>query len=197
MENTAEQQPPNFSIRRIEQTSDVAQSGFIAVYIAAFSESPYFESYTEEQVRAEVFQPHVPHLVLVAEQEEEVIGILCAYPVAANLTGILDFLQGQHDIPAPLGNIIYLSELATLSAHRKRGIGKSLMLRAMQLAYANGYSHVAMRTAEFGSGSLRLFESLGATRFSNVQTIDPLSGVASQSPRRIWLHLATAPFAQG
>ncbi len=55
----------------------------------------------------------------------------------------------------------YLAELYVVPAHRREGIGRALMLSAIELARAEGADYMELGTSEADVGARALYESLG------------------------------------
>jgi len=140
--------------------------GFIDVYQEAFLEPPWEEHHRAYSVHRKVWLSHLPHCLVIALNQVDVIGLGCAHPVLAEVsTGgmVKEFLEANRETaPFPLKQTIYMSELAVEKNHRKQGVGNSLIDAREDWARANGFTHYAMRTAQVGSKSAQLYLNRGA-----------------------------------
>lgn len=173
--------------RRVEHTDDPALEGFIEVYQTAFSGPPYFENYSRQDVEL-VWKRHIPHILIVAEVSNQVIGLGCAHPVLSDVEpSICDFLVSQRElINAPLEKITFMSELAVLPQFRGRGIGSKLITSRWEEAANQGYTDYIMRTAEIGSNSVRMYEKMNAQRLPFAQVLRE-EEIATASRTRIFM----------
>ncbi len=171
--------------RRIEQVSDPAFAGFAAVYREAFGGPPYFEEYTDDGIRQDVWTPHIPECVIVAEAPQ-VIGLACCHAILAPTEpSIRAFLLTQ-ELPFDPREGIYMSELAVLTEERQKGLGEALIRARFRWAKERGFRFYLLRTAASGSNSQRLYERLGAKRTAFTQDVS-LDGVVTASTQRIFL----------
>ncbi len=175
----------DITFRRIEREDDAAFTGFAAVYKGAFGGPPYFETYTDEQIREDVWNPHIPECVIVAEKSE-VVGLACCHAILAPTEpGIRSFLLMQ-ELPFDPREGIYMSELAVRTEERQQGLGKSLIHARFRWAKGQGFRFYLLRTAASGSNSQRLYERLGARRAAFMQNVAH-DGIATASTERIFL----------
>lgn len=173
------------TFRQVNDADDPAFAGFCATYQEAFGGAPYFEDFSEEEVR-EVWDKHVGYFIMVAEKDGEVVGLTCCAPAAhPGHDSVEQFLRSQ-DLPFAIEKAIYMSEVAVHSAHRKQGIGRHLIEARMHWGADNGYTHYVMRTAEEGSNSARIYMRLGAQKADFVQSVDH-EGIETSSTTRIYL----------
>jgi len=159
------------------------------VYQEAFRGPPYFEYYDEAYVIDEIVVPHLPFYTGMAEVAGEIVGMVCAHPLSADLNAdIRDYLltQAQEHLSFSLDQAVYLSELAVLSKCRGAGIGTQLTQACLNWAWDSGYLWCVTRTAEHGSNSVRIFLRAGFQHLPFVQNVTS-SEVKSSSERRIWL----------
>ena len=171
--------------RHIEQADDSAFSGFAAVYKEAFGGPPYFEMYTDEQIREDVWIPHIPECVIVAERTE-VIGLACCHAIVAPTEpNIRAFLLTQN-LPFDPREGIYMSELAVRTEERQQGLGEALIHARFRWAKERGSRFYLLRTAASGSNSKRLYERLGARRAAFTQNVAH-DGIATASTERMFL----------
>lgn len=173
------------AFRRIKQINDPAFAGFAAVYKEAFGGAPYFEEYTDEGIRHDVWTPHIPECVIVAETSQ-VIGLACCHAILAPTEpGIRAFLLTQ-ELPFDPHEGVYMSELAVLTEERQKGLGEALIRARFRWAKERDFRFYLLRTAASGSNSQRLYERIGAKRTAFTQDVS-LDGIATASSQRIFL----------
>lgn len=171
--------------RRIVQADDPAFSGFATIYKEAFGGPPYFETYTDEQIREDVWKPHIPECVIVAETSQ-VVGLACCHAILAPTEpGIRSFLLTQK-LPFDPHEGIYMSELAVRMEERHQGLGEALIYARFRWAKAQGFRFYLLRTAATGSNSQRLYERLGARDAGFTQNVAQ-DGIVTASTERILL----------
>jgi len=172
------------------------QMGFTKVYKEAFSEPPYFEDYTDEQVVATAWQPHLlKGSIFLALADQQVIGLGCSLPLAhmdkedPNIEAC-NSLRNFPDLPFDWRQACYMSELAVQPDFRRRGIGRELIQRRLAWAKEHGINYYVMRTAAVGSNSLTLYSKLGAKQIPGLEQDVSKTGVNSASKKRIFLFKA-------
>lgn len=172
---------------------DQHRNGFAELYKVAFSEAPYYESYTIDDVIRDVWDPHVlgSHCVVVATLNGTVIGLGCAHAVVDEISPLDAFLTEQermgHHVPFPAATTLYMSELAVDPSVRGNGLGSTLVEVRRRWGRENGFTHYCMRTAAEGSNSRSLYERMGARVAPFVQDVTG-EAVVSESDRRIILY---------
>lgn len=173
------------TFRRIERADDAAFTGFAAVYKEAFGGPPYFETYTDEQIRSGVWEPHIPECVIVAEKPE-VVGLACCHAILAYTEpSIRSFLLTQ-ELPFDPREGIYMSELAVRTEERQQGLGEALIRARFRWAKKHGFRFYLLRTAASRSNSERLYVHLSAKRTAFTQNIAQDS-IVTASTERIFL----------
>lgn len=148
------------TIHRItdEASQDRWSDGLIAAYHAVFSGFPYFESYTDEEVRStlESLWRSSGAIFLVAAIGDDVAGFSAAIPlirkasVANQLTGLV-----------PIQHTFYLAELGVLPEYRGRKIGRNLVRERLRLIDQDQYSHVVLRISTDNTPSGEMYKALG------------------------------------
>lgn len=175
----------DITFRRVEQADDSAFSGFAAVYKEAFGGPPYFETYTDEQIREDVWIPHIPECLIVAERTE-VIGLACCHAIVAPTEPSIHAFLLTQNLPFDPREGIYMSELAVRTEERQQGLGEALIHARFRWARKRGFRFYLLRTAASGSNSQRLYERLGARPTSFTQNVAQ-GGIATASTERIFL----------
>ncbi len=169
--------------------------GFTSAFQEAFGGAPYFESYQPDEVRDDIWKPHLKNgLVIVACDSDQVVGFGCALPVVAASKEVCGYLTEQHAsgvLPIPPDQLWYMSEVGVIESHRRNGIGTELINHRLKLITERGGSHFVMRTAAVGSNSESLYMRAGAIRLPGFQDVSASGQVtvnASQSEHRIYLY---------
>jgi GNAT superfamily N-acetyltransferase len=169
---------------------DTHAQGFADVYMSAFAEAPYFETYEASWVIENVWTPHKQHCIFVTTDDGIVSGLGCAHPIEDTLSPVGEFLlqisKSGQELPFPMSSTLYMSELAVLAQYRKQGLGRELIKARLAWGREAGFTHYCMRTAENGSNSRTLYESLGAKRANFVQSVAD-ENIETQSSHRILL----------
>lgn len=175
--------------------AETHRTGFVEVYREAFGGPPYFESYTPEEVERDVFLPHLAvGFIVMALEEGKSIGLGCAKPMTETENGDQRFVKERFDdgsLPVAPSRLWYMSEMAVLMSHRRRGVGYRLVVERLKLIRAKGISHYCFRTASKQSNSEALYRSLGAVQLPGVLDVSGTAQVennASQSTTRIFLY---------
>lgn len=175
----------DIGFRQIQNLEDAAFPGFAAVYREAFGGPPYFETYTDEDIWRNVWEPHLPECVIVAEGPE-VVGLACCHAILAPTEpSIRDFLLTQ-DLSFDPQDGIYMSELAVLTDERRKGLGTALVRARFEWAKQKGFRFYLLRTAASGSNSQRMYERIGARRAPFTQSMAS-SDTVTASTERIFL----------
>lgn len=89
-------------------------------------------------------------IVLVAESEGRLVGVCTLLITRFN--------------PMDASPGAWLDGLAVRAAHRRRGVGRTLMLEARRRAEAAGCDAIVLHTHESQAAALRLYEELGLRR---------------------------------
>jgi GNAT superfamily N-acetyltransferase len=170
-------------------------TGFTAVYKEAYSGSPYYEYYTDEQVRA-IYDEHRKngHIIL-ARIGSKVVGLWCTVPLSKAPEPIQEFLSASKEeghLPADFApeTTWYMSEMAVLKAYRHHGIAYKLLWNRLIDVTDRGSVYYVMRTASEDSNSMGLYRQLGAEMIPSLHDVsdtDQVTGNGSQSKARIYI----------
>ncbi len=182
----------DFSFLTLDKESKMTKTfskGFCDLYKLAFSEAPYFESYTEEWIIENVWNKHLKDGVIVlALEDQNVIGLSCSIPLLES-TSPLEFIKSLVHKPFNFEKAIYMSELAVHSKFRNLGIGSKLVKERLKWAKTEGYEYFVMRTASIGSNSFNLYKRIGVNEIEEKQNVKDISTeVESASDERIYLY---------
>jgi GNAT superfamily N-acetyltransferase len=139
---------------QLDQYLDSFANAFQSVY----SKSTYKEHFYPTEARS-ILQHHIksPHqITLLAVQESEVVGFALACPVqsypdiARQIRGLL-----------PIKNTYYFAELGVLEGWRKKGIGRHLTERRLQMVDGTCYHHIVLRTSDNQDPAHHLYTTMG------------------------------------
>lgn len=156
------------------------QKQFIAMYQEAFAGSPYFETYTPEQVLEEVLLPHLRDGIVMAIQDLEkggkLVGFGCALPFEKSPNDVKEFLEGLHlsghlDEDFEYQRAWYMSELGVLEEYQGLGAAYELVLQRMRSLDHLGADQYFMRTDAEKSNSYHMYVKIGSRRINVLQDI--------------------------
>jgi len=190
---------PECRLRTITTIDDPAREMFAEVYARAFSEAPYCEAYTSEWIVEHVWEPHLPHCIVVAEDNNKVIALGCAHPLLESRISpsAVDYILGLKDLQFDPRKTIYMSELAVDKDFRGMGLGTKMVSSRINWALENGYEHYTLRTAAEGSHSLNLYKRIGAQELPGSHSVHSVEGgdleTGSKSRLYLWGRLADLP----
>lgn len=174
-------------IRQVWNLTDPAIDDIVRIFKEAFSEPPYFESYTDSEVMSKIVLPHINHWLAVAELDGVVIGMIAARattsPESEEECGYLM----QQNLPFDLETSVYCSELAVDPNVRKGGLGSKLTAATLAWGVSEGFETFICRTDSDGSNSIRLLERIGWQRLPLVQDVAGQTDGGSASESRVWL----------
>lgn len=176
-------------------TSEALRDGFVKVYQEAFAGPPYYEHYTEDEVIEDVWKPHVGDgIIVLAVNNDEVVGFGCAKPLAKSPNEIQDFAVQKREaemLPFDLQNTWYMSELGVAAAYRGKKIGYELIKhRLSRISELDGIFYI-LRTAAEGSNSLHMYRKIGSIELQGTQSVSATDQVVinkSKSSERIYLY---------
>lgn len=173
--------------------------GFIEVYKEAFAGPPYFESYEDEWIRDNIWEPHLNSgCIVLALLDDQVIGLGCCI-ILGNVPSrdpkkdlnleIKEFLLSLPKKPFNVDKTCYMSDIAVSEVFRYNGVGINLIKKRIAWAKNNDADHYVMRTATEASNSRNLYLSLGAKEIPNaIQDVSEHAKVVnSASNTRVYL----------
>ncbi len=182
----------SLSFERVTNKNDPRLHEFSEVYREAFGGPPYFEKYTDSQLK-EIWDGHIENVMILAMRNGRVVGFGCSHPVAGvREDDVRSFIEAHSDHnQLPVEKTVFMSDLGVLESVRGCGLGTKLILERLIEAEKDGYTHYAMRTAAINSNSERIYRSAGAKALSGVQQVGP-GEVETESTERIFLYGETA-----
>lgn len=144
-----------------EMTNDELED-FKKVY-SVFSEAPYFEKYTDEEIK-EIFTEYLENgNVYGAYFEENCVGLVALERGA----------KEEHPVKFENENVMYLADVAVLANCRNKRIGSQLMLYGVMQAKKMGFDKLYMRTLKKGSMSIQIARRIGFTDIQGIiQSVD-------------------------
>lgn len=179
--------------------SNSDKAGFIRVYKEAFGGSPYFETYSDEEVLQDVWTPHIEHGTIILALDDDigrVIGLGCAIPLHYAPKDVQDFLKQSWIsgfVPEEFAptKTWYMSELAVDPAYRRQGVAYRLVRQRLLSASHAGVTHYVMRTATERSNSRHLYERVGADVLPgnhDISETDQVLHNGSKATSRVYLY---------
>lgn len=147
--------------------SALDKGGLTSLYKDIFAESPYFESFTDEEVK-NIFGEYVRDgmLFLAKSDNGEIIGFGAAVPMIS----VPAVARDAGIQPKDADRTWYMADLGVKNEMRYRGIGKNLVLS--RLERLRGLT-VVMRTSIYNIASQSLYRSLGFQVIPDVsQTVE-------------------------
>lgn len=187
-----------FRCERVVGASAVIK-GFVSAYKEAFGGAPYFETYSDDEVIREVWQPHMDHgvIMIVTDEEEggKLVGFGCAMPFTYAPDDVREFLaklDAEGKLPREFDHRTswYMSELGVLNDYRGLGAAWELVKQRMRSVDRRGADQFFMRTAAQGSLSKPMYIKMGAKELADLQDVSKTDQVLenhSQADQRVYL----------
>lgn len=141
-------------ITRSEDLDTLFDLGLITLYKEIFAEPPYFESFSDDEVRDMFIQYVSEGMLFIARDTVGILGFGAAVPLS-RVPGVYECVSGTFPYPE---NVWYMADLGVRKADRNKGIGKKLVTR--RLEQIKGKTAL-MRTSENNIISQSLYYSLG------------------------------------
>lgn len=181
----------DISYRRIRTIDDAAKSGFLDLYLEAFSRPPYRETFTRDLVEKKIWDNTVPHRIIVAERAGQVVGLGCAHPVMQQeiSPSTIKFIKDKNQLFMDTARTILISELATAKEYEGMGIASGMLVSLLLSYVPEGYRFFAARVSEGHEPAIKLLRNLEAKSMGEIQHIDLVEGlgISTNSHRRIIL----------
>lgn len=145
------------------------KNNYIELYKKIFSQAPYFEIFTDEEV-AEVYRLSLldSSISLLAIKDNKIIGFALGIKLSIHNDDKFKTLVGKH---FNINKVLYNAELGVLPEYRGLGIGGKLIDERMLFAKKMGYEIICMRTKKEGSMSISLYQKLGFKILEGVEEI--------------------------
>lgn len=123
--------------------------------LATFEKEPEAVIVTEEQLRNDGFGSHPKFEVMVAEIENDVVGMAFYYSRYSTWKG----------------RTLHLEDLIVKSSHRGKGIGLALYKAFIQEAHDQNVERIEWVVLDWNQNAINLYESSGATVFDEWKTV--------------------------
>ncbi len=146
------------SVTNQNQLDNILKGGLIKLYQDVFSQPPYNEQFSEEEI-VSIFQEYLKQgkLFIARNKTDGVIGFGATLP--------LDIVPNVKIIAKDNGlrikNAWYMAELGVMSTYRRLGLGKKLVIARLRAIQAQGGRMALMRTSVNNIVSQRLYTNLG------------------------------------
>jgi GNAT superfamily N-acetyltransferase len=114
--------------------------------LAVFEKEPDAVEITVKDLERDGFSEHPKFHVLVAEENDTIIGMALFYERYSTWKG----------------KAIHLEDLIVTQSKRNLGVGKALYSRLMEYAEENKYNRVAWEVLDWNQGAIDFYENTGA-----------------------------------
>jgi len=123
--------------------------------LAVYENEPNAVEISVEDLITNGFSKNPKFQVLVAEENESIIGMALFYERYSTWKG----------------KAIHLEDLIVTQSKRKLGVGKALYTKLMQYAYENDFKRVAWEVLDWNKNAIDFYESTGATILEGWQVV--------------------------
>lgn len=161
----------------------------VSLYKQAFSEPPYFESFTDDEVLSIIKELTFNEggICLSIVFKNEVVGLCGGYSLIHE-SEICDLLKIYDSSVFP-EYIFYLAELAVDKRYRRYGLGTKMVNFCMQfVCELNSFKALLARTQAEGSNSFALFQKrqfeVISNMFQDVETCIDVEGQKKRAKQR-------------
>ncbi|MEN8188198.1 MAG: GNAT family N-acetyltransferase [Bacteroidota bacterium] len=135
---------------RKAKSSDMKSVLELIQELATFEKQPAAVEITEQTLIQDGFGEKPAFEVLLAESEDEIIGMALFYPRYSTWKG----------------KALHLEDLIIKNKFRGKGVGTALYRKVMEYAYNNGLKRVAWEVLDWNTPAIEFYESTGARVFS-------------------------------
>ncbi len=140
----------NFKLRKARQT-DMESVLLLIKELATFEKEPNAVQITAENLVEDGFGNKQAFQVIVAESDDEIIGMTLFYSRYSTWKG----------------KSIHLEDLIVQQKHRGKGIGSALYSEVLKYAHKNNYKRVAWEVLDWNKVAIDFYRSTGAKVFDN------------------------------
>lgn len=150
-------------VTKQDELNQLYQGGLITLYQDIFSQPPYLESFTANEVQ-QFFDEYLQEgLLFVSRDERSVVGFGAAMPMN-KVSSVVEVLRANE---VNTQNMWYMADLGVAASLRRNGIGKKLVEARLQKMPQG--SIAVMRTSIENLPSQTLYRSLGFETLPNVR----------------------------
>lgn len=155
----------NIVVQKVENSGSLGSllgsGGLSNLYQEIFGAAPYFEKFTEEDVKS-IFEEYIlDGLLFVAQDGNDVVGFGAALPMQS-VPAIENILQNSG---IDTDNSWYMADLGVSEKTRKQGVGRQLVQNRINAIPENAL--IVMRTSVDNVASQALYKSLGFVQIEN------------------------------
>jgi len=142
------------------QLDRTMREGLRELYKEIFSQPPYCEKFTDEDVEL-IFSEYLERGILfVGRNKESVVGFGAALPL--NQVPAIEDMAAEFNLNAK--NAWYMADLGVAENYRRFGLGKKLVTARLEAIQTKGGKMVLMRTSANNIASQSLYQGLGFLR---------------------------------
>lgn len=135
----------NYTIR-VALKEDMSSVHQLITELAVYEKEPEAVEISVKDLEIDGFSKHPKFRVLIAEENEIIIGMALFYERFSTWKG----------------KIIHLEDLIVTESKRKLGVGKALYTKLMRYAYDNHYKRVSWEVLDWNKNAIDFYESTGA-----------------------------------
>ncbi len=146
------------------QLNDAFDKGLIDLYIDVFSQPPYEEKFSTDEVK-DFFKDYLSlGNIFICRDKNTIIGFCASLPLS-NEPELCKLLSSKG---IDIKNTIYFAELGVSSNFRQKGIGKKL---TQSLLNSTGNQSAILRTSENNIKAISLYQKIGFQKLPVVQEV--------------------------
>lgn len=151
--------PMHPSVREARE-SDLDRIRQLIVDLATYERSAHEVKTTTEQLRAALFGPQPAAYALVAEWQQQVVGLALYFRNFSTWEGV---------------HGLYLEDLYVMPEYRGSGLGKALLMSLAELTVERGYARLEWAVLDWNQPAIDFYRGLGAVPMDE-WTVYRLSG---------------------
>jgi len=138
----------NFKLRNAQQT-DMRSVLLLIKELATFEKEPLAVEITVDDLIKDGFSKEPAFRIIVAEAENEIVGMALFYPRYSTWKG----------------KAMHLEDLIVKQKYRGKGIGNALYSEVLKYAYNNNFKRVAWEVLDWNKVAIDFYKSTGAKVF--------------------------------
>jgi GNAT superfamily N-acetyltransferase len=147
---------------REARESDLDRMLQLIIELASYERAAHEVKTTIEQLRAALFGPQPAAYALVAEWQQQVVGLALYFRNFSTWEGV---------------HGLYLEDLYVMGEYRGFGLGKALLMSLAELTVERGYARLEWAVLDWNQPAIDFYRSLGALALDE-WTVYRLSGEA-------------------